>query len=141
MPTFQEFQEFDLRVGTIVSAKPHPTARNPSVQLDIDFGDGDLKRSSAQLTTRYAPEDLAGRQVIAEAVLYVSGIAAAMCSLGPIAVGDLLLVSGLSHAPPRLAAESAETTEPRPRPSRCCHRESKKNMGGMVARRTLRTLW
>ena len=65
MPTFQEFQEFDLRVGTVVSAKPHPTARKPSIQLDVDFGDGDLKRSSAQLTTRYAPEDLVGRQIIA----------------------------------------------------------------------------
>ena len=65
MPTFQEFQEFDLRVGTIVSAKLHPTARKPSVQLNIDFGDGKLKRSSAQLTTRYTPEDLTGRQVIA----------------------------------------------------------------------------
>ena len=65
MPTFQEFLEFDLRVGTIVSAKLHPTARKPSIQLDIDLGAGNTKKSSAQLTKRYLPDDLVGRQVIA----------------------------------------------------------------------------
>ena len=64
MPTFQDFQEFDIRVGTIVAARPHPTARKPSVQLDIDFGDAGTKQSSAQLTQRYTPQGLVGRQVI-----------------------------------------------------------------------------
>lgn len=65
MPTFQEFQRFNLHVGTIVSAKPHPTARKPSLQLDIDFGAGDIKKSSAQLTARYTADGLVGRQVVA----------------------------------------------------------------------------
>lgn len=65
MPTFHEFQRFDLRVGTIVDAKPHPTARKPSLQLTIDFGEAGTRQSSAQLTERYAPDALTGRQVIA----------------------------------------------------------------------------
>jgi tRNA-binding protein len=65
MPTFQDFQDFDLRVGTIIAARRHPTARKPSLQLDIDFGDAGVKQSSAQLTERYSPELLVGRQVAA----------------------------------------------------------------------------
>jgi len=65
MPTFQEFQAFDIRVGTIRSARPHPTARHPAFQLEIDFGELGRKRSSARLTTLYTPETLVGRQVLA----------------------------------------------------------------------------
>lgn len=65
MPTFQEFQAFDLRVGTIVAAQPHVTARKPSLRLNIDFGEAGVKQSSAQLTERYSPERLVGRQVVA----------------------------------------------------------------------------
>jgi tRNA-binding protein len=65
MPTFEEFQGFDIRVGTVRSARPHPTARKPSIQLEIDFGPAGIKRSSAQLTTLYDPATLVGRQVVA----------------------------------------------------------------------------
>lgn len=65
MPTFQEFLTFEIRVGTVRAARAHPTARKPSIQLDIDFGPLGTRRSSAQLTRRYAPEDLVGRQVVA----------------------------------------------------------------------------
>ena len=65
MPTFDEFQEFDIRVGTVRAARPHPTARKPSLQLEVDFGPEGIKRSSAQLTRLYQPSDLVGRQVIA----------------------------------------------------------------------------
>ena len=59
-----------------------------------------------------------------------SDIVAAMRLRGPIAQGDLLPVSRLSHAPPRLTAESAETTEPRSRPTRFLHRENKNHGWG-----------
>ena len=64
MTTFQAFEQLDIRVGTIRSARVHPTARKPSIQLDIDFGPLGTKQSSAQLTRLYVPENLVGRQVI-----------------------------------------------------------------------------
>lgn len=64
MTTFQAFEQLEIRVGTVRSARIHPTARKPSIQLDIDFGALGTKQSSAQLTRLYKPEDLIGRQVI-----------------------------------------------------------------------------
>jgi tRNA-binding protein len=66
MPTLDDFQKLDIRVGTITAAEPFPEARKPSLKLTIDFGLAvGQKRSSAQLTRRYAAETLVGRQVIA----------------------------------------------------------------------------
>jgi tRNA-binding protein len=63
---YADFERVDIRVGTIVEAKPLEGARKPALQLRIDFG-GDLgvKKSSAQLTVHYAAESLVGRQVAA----------------------------------------------------------------------------
>ena len=66
MATPEEFFAIDLRVGTVTRAEPFPEARKPSIRLWIDFGsDFGERRSSAQLTHRYTPESLLGRQVIA----------------------------------------------------------------------------
>jgi len=65
MPSFDQFQELDIRVGTVISARPHGGARNPALQLEIDFGDVGIKQSSAQVTRRYTSRDLIHRQVIA----------------------------------------------------------------------------
>jgi len=66
MPTADDFFAIDMRVGTIVEASTFPEARKPSLRLTIDFGSEiGLKRSSAQLTVHYAPEQLVGRQIIA----------------------------------------------------------------------------
>jgi tRNA-binding protein len=65
MPTFQEFLTFDIRVGTVRAARAHPSARKPALQLEIDFGPHGTRQSSAQLTRRYRPDDLVGRQVVA----------------------------------------------------------------------------
>jgi tRNA-binding protein len=66
MPTPDDFAAIDLRVGTVLEAEPFPEARKPSYRLRIDFGPGlGVKRSSAQLTARYAPASLVGRQVVA----------------------------------------------------------------------------
>jgi tRNA-binding protein len=65
MPTLDQFLDFDLRVGTVVSARQHSSARNPALQLKIDFGSLGIKQSSAQITKRYRCDELVGRQVIA----------------------------------------------------------------------------
>jgi tRNA-binding protein len=66
MPTAEDFFALDVRVGTVLEAAPFPEARKPSLRLTIDFGaDLGLKRSSAQLTSRYSAETLVGRQVVA----------------------------------------------------------------------------
>src|SRR5918997_5448933 len=66
MPTPDEFFAMDTGGGTVVLAEPFPEARKPSVRLRIDFGpEVGVKQSSAQLTARYTPESLLGRQVVA----------------------------------------------------------------------------
>ena len=66
MATADEFFAIDMRVGTVLDAEPFPEARKPSIKLTIDFGaELGVKRSSAQLTVHYTPEQLVGRQVVA----------------------------------------------------------------------------
>ena len=54
-----------MRVGIVTDAQPFPEARRPALKLTIDFGTLGRKRSSAQITDHYRPEELVGRRVIA----------------------------------------------------------------------------
>jgi len=63
--SWDDFARVDMRVGVVVDAQEFPEARRPALKLWIDFGALGVKRSSAQITGRYAPGDLIGRRVVA----------------------------------------------------------------------------
>lgn len=64
--SYDEFLKVDIRIGTIIDVQDFPEARKPAYKLQIDFGDKiGVKKTSAQITTLYTPENLMGRQVAA----------------------------------------------------------------------------
>ncbi len=65
MITYTDFEQLDIRTGTILEACVFEGARNPAYQLQIDFGELGIKKSSAQITELYTPEVLVGKQIIA----------------------------------------------------------------------------
>lgn len=63
--SWADFTKVEMRVGTILEAAHFPEARNPSYKLLIDFGEFGMRKTSAQITKRYQPEELIGKQVVA----------------------------------------------------------------------------
>lgn len=63
--TWDQFTAVDIRVGTVIKVDPFPEARKPAYIISVDFG-GEIgvRRTSAQVTDLYAPDDLIGRQIV-----------------------------------------------------------------------------
>jgi tRNA-binding protein len=63
--SWDEFKAVELRAGTIIRVEAFPEARKPAWKITADFGGSiGIKKTSAQITDLYAPEDLTGRQII-----------------------------------------------------------------------------
>lgn len=101
--SWDDFLRVDLRIGTIVRAEPFPEARKPAYKLWVDLGGGEPKRSSAQITDLYTPEDLIGKQVIC------------VCNFPPKQVGPWLsevLVCGFHRQDDAVVLATADSVVP-----------------------------
>jgi tRNA-binding protein len=102
--SYADFEKVDIRVGVITQAEPFPEARKPAIKLWVDFG-GDLgiKRSSAQITKYYEPQELVGRQVLAVVNFPARQIGPMMSEvlvLGvPDAAGEVVLIGPGQEVP------------------------------------------
>ena len=66
MIEYSDFEKVEVRVGTVIEAKFNDRSNKPSILLTIDFGEViGRKKTSAQLTKNYKPEELIGKQLAA----------------------------------------------------------------------------
>lgn len=62
--SWADFEQVELRVGTVLQVLDFPEARKPAYKLQVDFGEFGIKWSSAQITKHYSKEGLPGRQIV-----------------------------------------------------------------------------
>ncbi|MEO8758317.1 MAG: tRNA-binding protein [Devosia sp.] len=102
--SYDDFVAVDIRIGTVVEARPFPEARKPAIILIIDFGpEIGIKKSSAQITTHYTPQELVGRQVLG------------VVNFPPRQIGPLkseVLTLGFADAEGAIVLASADTKVP-----------------------------
>ena len=63
---YKEFENVDIRIGTVIEAYEYNELKKPSIILKIDFGKKiGIKKTSAQLQKYYKSDELINKQVIA----------------------------------------------------------------------------
>lgn len=65
MINYSDFAKIEIRVGTIISAQIFKEAKKPAYKITIDFGEFGTKKTSAQITKLYLPDEIIGKQVVA----------------------------------------------------------------------------
>jgi len=94
--SWADFENVRIHVGTVLRAEPFPEAVKPACRLTIDFGPLGIRKTSAQITVRYDPPDLVGRQVLAVTnfpAKRIAGFKSEVLVLGAVpGEGDVVLV-------------------------------------------------
>ena len=95
--TWSDFEKVEIHVGTVLTAERFPEAKNPAYKLTVDFGALGVRQTSAQITKRYDPDQLVGRQVLAVTNFSskkIAGFTSEVLVLGAVpGEGDVVLLN------------------------------------------------
>jgi tRNA-binding protein len=101
---YDQFEQVDIRVGTVIAAEVFAEARKPALKLQIDFGpDLGIRKSSAQIVANHSPQDLLGKQVLAVVNFVprqIGPLMSQVLTLGvPDASGQVMLIHPAAPVP------------------------------------------
>lgn len=64
MITWDDFVKVEILAGTVVRAEQFEGLRKPAIKIWVDLGELGVRKSSAQVTENYRPDELLGKQVM-----------------------------------------------------------------------------